>query len=150
LEVASALPYGRAPLVNPFKKTTWQSQMILESFDGKTLTKMEIALERACGVILTGNQKHRSRRYIAKRIISCASGGNRNLDSLTAAAIAAAEELNASRSNRSRSATIGAGYPADRLSRHEADRSLLLNGEAGRDARVPCALASHKASALGN
>src|SRR6185295_664863 len=99
--------------------------MILESFDRKTLTKMEIALERACCVILTGNQKHRSRRYIAKRIVRCASGGDRDLDSLTAAAIAAAEQLNLSRSNRTRSAIIGAGYPADKLSRHEADRSRL-------------------------
>jgi hypothetical protein len=117
--------------------------MILESFDRKTLTKMEIALERACGAILTGNQKHRSRRYIAERIISCASSGNRDLDSLTAAAIAAAEELNASRSKRT-----GLRYQAAKLFRHEADRSPLSNGGACRDARVPCDIASHKGSAL--
>jgi hypothetical protein len=75
--------------------------MILESFDRQTLAKMEIALEQACGVVLTGGQKHRSRRYIAKRIIACASNGHRELDSLTTAAVAAAEELNASREQKS-------------------------------------------------
>jgi hypothetical protein len=75
--------------------------LILESFDRQTLAKMEIALEHACGVVSTGNQKHRSRRYIAKRIVTCAFGGNRDLNSLTRAAIAAAEELNASRAKNS-------------------------------------------------
>jgi len=75
--------------------------MILESFDRQTLAKMEIALEQACGVVATGNQKHRSRRYIAKRIVNCASSGNRDLDSLTRSAIAAAEELNARRTKKS-------------------------------------------------
>jgi hypothetical protein len=115
--------------------------MILERFDRKTLTKMEIALERACHLVSTGNQKHRSRRYIAKRIISCASGGNRDLDSLTAAAIAAAEKLNTSR--RSVAATA-AGYPEDELSKHGADRSMPPDGGAWRDAQVPSAFAAHK------
>jgi hypothetical protein len=59
--------------------------MIMGSFDRQTLAKMEIALEQACGLVSTGSQKHRSRRYIAKRIIECASNGNRDLDSLTTA-----------------------------------------------------------------
>jgi hypothetical protein len=71
--------------------------MIFESFDRQTLAKMEIALEQACGIVLTGNQKHRSRRYIARQIIVCASKGNRDLDSLTTAAIAAAKKLNSRR-----------------------------------------------------
>ena len=71
--------------------------LILDSFDRQTLAKMEIALERACGVVPTSSQKHRSRRYIAKRIIKCESGGNRDLDSLRRSAIAAAEQMNARR-----------------------------------------------------
>jgi hypothetical protein len=71
--------------------------MILESFDPQTLAKMEIALEQACAVVATGRQKHRSRRYVAKQIIECASNGNRDLGSLTTTAIAAAKELNARR-----------------------------------------------------
>jgi hypothetical protein len=71
--------------------------MIQESFDRHTLAKMEIALERACGVISTAKEKHRSRRFVAKRIIECASSGNRELDSLTMVGVDAAKELNASR-----------------------------------------------------
>lgn len=82
--------------------------MILENFDRRTLAKMEIALERACSVVSTANHKHRSRRYVANRIIQCASNGNRDLDSLTKAAIAAAEELNATRMKNSLSRRSGA------------------------------------------
>jgi hypothetical protein len=71
--------------------------MIMESFDRQTLAKMEIALEQACGLVSTDSQKHRSRRYIAKRIIEWAANGNRDLDTLTTAALAAAKELNARR-----------------------------------------------------
>jgi hypothetical protein len=75
--------------------------MILESFDRQTLVKMEIALEQACSAVSTANQKHRTRRYIAQQIIKCASSGNQDLSSLTTAAIAAAEELNARRVDNS-------------------------------------------------
>jgi hypothetical protein len=67
--------------------------MISESFDRRTLANMEIALERACEVLSTGSEKHRTRRHIADRIIRCAKSGNRSLGSLTAAALAAAKEL---------------------------------------------------------
>src|ERR1700712_1070952 len=79
--------------------------LILESFDRRTLTKREIALEQACGFVSTGRQKHRSRRYIARQIIECALNGDRSLASLTTAAITAAQELNASRQPYSRHAT---------------------------------------------
>jgi hypothetical protein len=67
--------------------------MISESFDRRTLANMEIALERACEVLSTGSEKHRTRRHIADRIIQCAKSGNRSLGGLTAAALAAAKEL---------------------------------------------------------
>jgi hypothetical protein len=67
--------------------------MISESFDRRTLANMEIALERACEVLSTGSEKHRTRRHIADRIIQCAKSGNRSLGSLTGAALAAAKEL---------------------------------------------------------
>jgi hypothetical protein len=76
--------------------------MIMESFDRQTLAKMEIALEQACGLVSTGSQKHRSRRYIAKRIIECASNGNRDLDSLTTAALAAARSSMRAENKRAR------------------------------------------------
>jgi hypothetical protein len=83
------------------KRPASEPLLILESFDRQTLAKMEIALEEACGIVSTGNQKHRSRRYIAKRIVKCASNGTCDLNSLTRSAIAAAEELNASRAKNS-------------------------------------------------
>jgi hypothetical protein len=83
------------------KRPASEPILILESFDRQTLAKMETALEEACGVVSSGNHKHRSRRYIAKRIVTCAFSGNRDLDSLTRSAIAAAEELNASRAKNS-------------------------------------------------
>jgi hypothetical protein len=83
------------------KRPASEPILILESFDRQTLAKMEIALEHACGAVSTGNQKHRSRRYIAKRIVTCAFSGNRDLNSLIRSAVAAAEELNASRAKDS-------------------------------------------------
>jgi hypothetical protein len=83
------------------KRSASEPILILESFDRQTLAKMAMALEQACGAVSTANQKHRSRRYIAKRIVTCAFGGNRDLNSLTRSAIAAAEELNASRAKNS-------------------------------------------------
>jgi hypothetical protein len=104
--------------------------MILETYDRRTMTKMEIALEGACDRLSTGSQKHRSRRYIAKRIIRCASGGDRDLASLTAAAVAAAKKLNASRSNRRRSTVTTAEYPTVNLSRLAPIGARLRDGSA--------------------
>jgi hypothetical protein len=74
--------------------------MISENFDRRTLANMEIALERACAMLSTGSEKHRARRHIASRIIRCAESGNRTLGSLTAAAVAAAQELRARRKRK--------------------------------------------------
>jgi hypothetical protein len=78
--------------------------MISENFDRRTLANMEVALERACALLASDAEKHRARRHIASRIIRCAEAGNRTLGSLTAAAVAAAQEL---RTTRAR-ATAGA------------------------------------------
>jgi hypothetical protein len=101
--------------------------MILESFDRQTLAKMEIALEQACGVVLTGGQKHRSRRYIAKRIIACASNGHRELDSFTTVALAAAEELNASREKKS-AEVITSDIGGANIAAHAAGRPSISLG----------------------
>ena len=72
--------------------------MISENFDRRTLANMEVALERACALLASDAENHRARRHIASRIISCAEAGNRTLGSLTAAAVAAAQELRTKRS----------------------------------------------------
>ena len=82
--------------------------MISESFDGRTLANMEIALERACEALPSGSDKHRSRRHIASRIIQCAENGNRTLGGLTAAAMAAARELRVKRTLKAASSQASA------------------------------------------
>jgi hypothetical protein len=50
-----------------------EGQMITDTFDRKTIAKMEVALERACLVLPAGSEKHRARRIIAGKIIECPS-----------------------------------------------------------------------------
>jgi hypothetical protein len=71
--------------------------LIAERFDERTVANMEVALERACGILSIGGQ-HEARRHIAEKILECAKAGERTLGGLTEAGCAAATELrNASR-----------------------------------------------------
>jgi len=67
--------------------------VISESFDSRTLSKMEIALDRACLILPAGSDKHRVRRIIAGKILECAHRGDKTLSGLTAAGYAAATRL---------------------------------------------------------
>ena len=67
--------------------------MISESFDSRTLAKMEIALDRACLILPAGSDMHRIRRIIAGKILECAHRGEKTLSGLTAAGYAAATQL---------------------------------------------------------
>ena len=67
--------------------------MISESFDRRTLSKMEIALDRACLILPAGCAKHGVRRLIASKILECAHRGDKTLSGLTAAGYAAATRL---------------------------------------------------------
>ena len=69
--------------------------MISDTFDRKTMAKMEVALERVCLLLPTGNEKHTARRIIASKIIECARRGDVSLIELTEVGYAAATELNA-------------------------------------------------------
>jgi hypothetical protein len=64
-----------------------------DSFDSRTLTNMAVALERACDDLPVDGEEHRSRRYIANKIVQCAEGGDRSLDGLTEAGRLAASKL---------------------------------------------------------
>lgn len=66
---------------------------IAESFDQRTLSNMEVALEQVCKSLPNGGDKHRSRRKIADKIVECAKRGDITLDRLNAAGWAAANEL---------------------------------------------------------
>ncbi len=67
--------------------------MIADSFDPRTRTNMEVALERACGILAVGREEHEIRRHIASRIVDCAKRGDHSLDGLTEAGLVAATEL---------------------------------------------------------
>lgn len=65
--------------------------MIADRFDSRTVTRMEIALERACSG-LTG-QDHAARCHVAKQILKCARKGNVTLGAMAEAGQIAASEL---------------------------------------------------------
>jgi hypothetical protein len=71
--------------------------MIADSFDSRTLANMEVALERACGILPTGAEQHDVRQHIASKILECAAAGETTLGGLTEAGITAATELRAAR-----------------------------------------------------
>jgi hypothetical protein len=70
--------------------------MITDTFDRKTIAKMEVALERACLLLPTGGENHRARRIIAGKIVECATRGETTLSRLTEVGYAAAIQLGAS------------------------------------------------------
>lgn len=71
--------------------------MITDRFDSQTLTKMEMALERACRMLPGEGEEHSIRRHIATKILECAENGHQTLEDLTEVAAAAASELRAAR-----------------------------------------------------
>jgi hypothetical protein len=66
--------------------------MIAGRFDSLTLANMEVALERSCSVLASG-QEHMARRHVARNILKCARAGNVTLGALTEAGQIAASEL---------------------------------------------------------
>jgi hypothetical protein len=86
----AALGGGRDPRREPRR----EDHMITDTFDRRTIAKMEVALERACLLLPTGSEKHRARRIIAGKLIECANRGDATLSRLTEAGYAAAVQLN--------------------------------------------------------
>jgi len=76
-----------------FEAGSKEFAVISESFDSRTLSKMEIALDRACLILPAGSDIHRVRRIIAGKILECAHRGDKTLSGLTAAGYAAATQL---------------------------------------------------------
>ena len=70
--------------------------MITDTFDRRTIAKMEVALERACLLLPAGSEEHDARRIIASKIIECAHRGDATLSRLTEVGYAAAMQLGAS------------------------------------------------------
>ncbi|KRR10519.1 hypothetical protein [Bradyrhizobium valentinum] len=70
--------------------------MIIDTFDRRTMARMEVALERACLLLPTGSEKHNARRIVASKIIECANRGETSLSRLSEAGYAAAMQLSSS------------------------------------------------------
>jgi hypothetical protein len=64
----------------------------MSSIDNRTITKMEIALEKACRVFPNGGD-HESRKYVAEQLKLSARKGNTTLDGLCALADRLVERL---------------------------------------------------------
>ena len=67
--------------------------MIADSFNSRTLATMEVALDRACRLLHSGAEQHKTRRYIASKILACARQGDVSLDGLSEAGRIAASEI---------------------------------------------------------
>ena len=67
--------------------------MIADSFNSRALAHMEVALDRACRLLDTCAERHKTRRYIASRILARARQGDISLDGLTEAGRIAASEI---------------------------------------------------------
>ena len=70
--------------------------MITDTFDRRTIAKMEVALERGCLLLPAGSEEHNVRRIIASKLIECANRGDVSLSRLTEVGYAAAMQLTAS------------------------------------------------------
>ena len=64
----------------------------MSRIDHSTITKMEIALEKACRVFPNGGD-HESRKYVAEQLRLSARNGNTTLDGLCALADRLVERL---------------------------------------------------------
>ena len=67
--------------------------MITEHFNSRTVSNMEVALERASRLLKQKSEQHEYRRYIASKILRRAEGGDTTLEGLTKAGSTAAREL---------------------------------------------------------
>lgn len=69
---------------------------MFSEFDDRLKADMEVALKRACDQLPANKtEDHEVRRFVAKRIISCARDGRTTLTELTATARRAVIELQA-------------------------------------------------------
>jgi len=73
--------------------------MIETDFEERTLADMNVALERACRQLRTGEDGHEARKFVAQRIIESARHGRASLTDLTAAGKRAVVELSSTAAN---------------------------------------------------
>jgi hypothetical protein len=67
--------------------------LITEQFSERTISHMDMALERACKTLPETFAHHEARTFVAERIVECAKVHTQTLDGLTEAGQRAAAEL---------------------------------------------------------
>ena len=76
--------------------------MIADDFDERTVSNMEVALQRACERFPKELAHHEVRKRVAARLLECARQGERSLKEFTDVAITTAVVVSGSRSISSR------------------------------------------------
>jgi hypothetical protein len=67
--------------------------LVTEQFSERTISHMDIALERACSRLPEAFAHHGARKFVAERIVECAKIRTQTLGGLTEAARRAVAEL---------------------------------------------------------
>lgn len=70
-----------------------EMMMISEEFNARTISNMDVALERACNTMPNLLAQHPARKYVAEKIVECAKTHTQTLDGLTEAGRRAVAEL---------------------------------------------------------
>jgi len=68
-------------------------QLVIKSFGMRTVSEMEMALQKACEVLQPELDNHASRCFVARRILAWVGGGERTFGGMVAAGMAAVELL---------------------------------------------------------
>lgn len=69
------------------------AMLLSEEFSERTLSQMDMALDRVCALMPEVMESHAARRHVAERIIDCAKHDTREIDGLIAAGRRAVAEL---------------------------------------------------------
>jgi hypothetical protein len=77
-----------------------EEKMITDDFDDRTIANMEVALDRASERFPKQLATHEARKRVAAQILERATRGERTLQALTEAAIAAAAVINSRKVGR--------------------------------------------------
>ena len=67
--------------------------LLSEKFSERTISNMDVALERACRLLPVAFEAHPARNFVAEKIVECASLHTQTLGGLTEAGRRAVAEL---------------------------------------------------------
>jgi len=67
--------------------------LLLEAFSERTLSQMDLALDRVCQLMPNVMNSYAARRYVAERIVHCAQNEARDIEAFVTAGRSAVAEL---------------------------------------------------------